>query len=120
MGYDQAGVTRSLNTIQNELQYLASQGVIAPPQLQSIQAQLPRPDGQPAQYIDPRYVSGNQQFNPALIAQQAQDPNNPAHPQNAKHHEWAGKLAQKFGNAAVYGAGATFGADLVNDVMRKF
>lgn len=100
MGYDQAGVTRSLNTIQNELQYLASQGVIAPPQLQSIQAQLPvrsttytskqmsnlaqRPDGQPAQYIDPRYVNGNQQFNPALIAQQAQDPNNPAHPQNPK------------------------------------
>jgi hypothetical protein len=41
MGYDQAGVTRSLNTIQNELQYLASQGVVAPPQLQSIQAQLP-------------------------------------------------------------------------------
>ena len=37
-----------------------------------------------------------------------------------KHHEWAGKLAHKFGNAAVYGAGATFGADLVNDVMRKF
>lgn len=84
MGYDQAGVTRSLNTVQNELQYLASQGVIAPPQLQSIQAQLPRPDGQPAQYIDPRYVNGNQQFNPALIAQQAQDPNNPAHPQNPK------------------------------------
>lgn len=104
MGYDQAGVTRSLNTIQNELQYLASQGVIAPPQMQSIQAQLPvsievnydsglwadcvccvqRPDGQPAQYIDPRYVNGNQQFNPALIAQQAQDPNNPAHPQNPK------------------------------------
>lgn len=41
MGYDQAGVTRSLNTIQNELQYLASQGIIAPPQMQSIQAQLP-------------------------------------------------------------------------------
>jgi hypothetical protein len=37
-----------------------------------------------------------------------------------QHHEWAGKLAHKFGNAAVYGAGATFGADLVNDVMRKF
>lgn len=37
-----------------------------------------------------------------------------------QHHEWASKLAHKFGNAAVYGAGATFGADLVNDVMRKF
>lgn len=37
-----------------------------------------------------------------------------------QHHEWASKLAHKFGNAAVYGAGATFGADLVNDAMRKF
>lgn len=41
MGYDQAGITRSVNSIQNELQYLAAQGVLAPPQLQSIQAQLP-------------------------------------------------------------------------------
>lgn len=41
MNYDQAGVTRSVNSIQNELQYLASQGVLAPPQMQSIQAQLP-------------------------------------------------------------------------------
>ena len=41
MGHDQAGVTRSVNSIQNELQYLASQGVLAPPQMQSIQAQLP-------------------------------------------------------------------------------
>jgi hypothetical protein len=39
---------------------------------------------------------------------------------NLKHHEWAGKLAHKFGNAAVMGAGATFGADLVNDAMRRF
>lgn len=37
-----------------------------------------------------------------------------------QHHEWAKKLANKFGNAAVMGAGATFGADLVNDAMRKF
>lgn len=37
-----------------------------------------------------------------------------------QHHEWASKLAHKFGNAAVMGAGATFGADLVNDAMRKF
>jgi hypothetical protein len=117
---DPAQINRSLSTIRTELEYLASSGVLAPPQLQSIQAQLPNPNGQPSQYIDPRYVSGNQQFNPALIAQQAQDPNNPAHPKNPKHHEWAGKLAHKFGNAAVYGAGATFGADLVNDVMRKF
>lgn len=37
-----------------------------------------------------------------------------------KHHEWAKKMASKFGNAAMFGAGATFGGDLVNDVMRKF
>ena len=37
-----------------------------------------------------------------------------------QHHDWAKKLANKFGNAAVMGAGATFGADLVNDAMRKF
>ncbi|TGO63237.1 hypothetical protein BCON_0014g00260 [Botryotinia convoluta] len=37
-----------------------------------------------------------------------------------QHHEWAKKMATKFGNAAVFGAGATFGGDLVNDVMRKF
>jgi hypothetical protein len=45
---------------------------------------IQQPNGQPSQYIDPRYVNGNQQFNPALIAQQAQDPNNPAHPKNPK------------------------------------
>lgn len=94
MGYDQAGVTRSLNTIQNELQYLASQGVVAPPQMQSIQAQLPV-NGQPSQYIDPRYVNGNQQFNPALIAQQAQDPNNPAHPNNPKVRHHSGLYSHK-------------------------
>ncbi|CAN9335296.1 unnamed protein product [Alternaria alternata] len=74
---DPAQINRSLGTIKTELEYLANSGVLSPPQLQSIQAQLP-------------------------------------------HHEWASKLAHKFGNAAVYGAGATFGADLVNDAMRKF
>jgi len=29
-------------------------------------------------------------------------------------------MASRFGNAAMFGAGATFGGDLVNDVMRKF
>ena len=29
-------------------------------------------------------------------------------------------MAGKFGNAAVFGAGATFGGDLVNDAMRQF
>ncbi|KAF2652914.1 hypothetical protein K491DRAFT_769716 [Lophiostoma macrostomum CBS 122681] len=120
MAPDPAQTARSLGTIRTELEFLASSGAISPPQLQSIQAQLPQPNGQQSQYIDTRFASGNTQFNPALVAQQAQDPNNPAHPQNPKHHEWASKLAHKFGNAAVYGAGATFGADLVNDAMRKF
>ncbi|KAF2831176.1 hypothetical protein CC86DRAFT_401725 [Ophiobolus disseminans] len=117
---DPAQVYRSLGTIRNELEYLASAGVLSPPQLQSIQAQLPQQNGQPSPYVDPKYVSGGNQFNPSWVAQQAQDPNNPAHPQHPKHHEWAKNLAHKFGNAAVMGAGATFGADLVNDVMRKF
>ncbi|KAH4056873.1 hypothetical protein HBH70_137530 [Parastagonospora nodorum] len=116
---DPAQVTRSLSTIRTELDFLASSGILLPPQYQSIQAQLPQ-NGQPSGYIDPKYVSGGNQFNPALVAQQAQDPNNPAHPGHPKHHEWASKLAHKFGNAAVMGAGATFGADLVNDAMRKF
>jgi hypothetical protein len=29
-------------------------------------------------------VGGGNQFNPALVAQQAQDPNNPAHPNHPK------------------------------------
>ncbi|KAB2106971.1 hypothetical protein AA0113_g5923 [Alternaria arborescens] len=117
---DPAQINRSLGTIKTELEYLANSGVLSPPQLQSIQAQLPQPNGQPSQYIDPKYVNGGNQFNPAIIAQQAQDPGHPANPSHPKHHEWASKLAHKFGNAAVYGAGATFGADLVNDAMRKF
>lgn len=28
-------------------------------------------------------------------------------------------MATKFGNAAMFGAGATFGGDIVNDVMEK-
>ncbi|KAF1840536.1 uncharacterized protein K460DRAFT_371734 [Cucurbitaria berberidis CBS 394.84] len=117
---DPAQINRSLGTLRTELEYLAAAGVLSPPQLQSIAAQLPQPNGQPSPYVDPRYVSGANQFNPSLVAQQAQDPNNPAHPDHPKHHDWAKKLGSKFGNAAVYGAGATFGADLVNDVMRKF
>jgi hypothetical protein len=41
-------------------------------------------NGQPSPYVDPKYVSGGYQFNPALVAQQAQDPNNPAHPSHPK------------------------------------
>jgi hypothetical protein len=29
-------------------------------------------------------------------------------------------MAMKFGNAAMFGAGATFGGDMVNDVLNKF
>ncbi|KAH6645995.1 hypothetical protein BKA67DRAFT_91168 [Truncatella angustata] len=116
---DPAQINRSLGTIRTELEYLASSGVLSQPQLQSIQAQLPQPNGQPSPYIDARYASGQQQFNPSLVAQQAQDPQNPAHPDHPKHHEWAKKLGSKFGNAALWGAGATFGSDLVNDAMNK-
>ena len=35
-----------------------------------------------------------------------------------EHAEWAKKLAAKFGNAAVFGAGATAGSDLVNSILR--
>lgn len=38
---DPAQVNRSLSTIRTELEYLASTGLLSPPQFQSIQAQLP-------------------------------------------------------------------------------
>ena len=43
-----------------------------------------QPNGQPSQYIDPKYVDGGNQFNPALVAQQAQDPAHPANPNHPK------------------------------------
>ncbi|KAI9744251.1 MAG: hypothetical protein M1818_002403 [Claussenomyces sp. TS43310] len=114
---DTAQVNRSLSTIRTELEYLRDAGVLAPPQLQSIMAQLPQQNGVPSTYVDPKYSGA---FNPAQIAQQAQDPNQPAHPQNPKHHEWVKGLAAKFGNAAMFGAGATFGGDMVNDALKQF
>ena len=114
---DAAQINRSISTIRTELEYLVSSGVLAAPQLQSIQAQLPvcvpptiffsrvprllvssrtlprlrapvnghqQPNGQPSQYIDPKYVDGGNQFNPALVAQQAQDPAHPANPNHPK------------------------------------
>lgn len=37
-----------------------------------------------AQYVDPKFANGQPMFNPALVAQQAQDPSNAAHPKNPK------------------------------------
>ncbi|CAF9936625.1 hypothetical protein IMSHALPRED_010840 [Imshaugia aleurites] len=49
------------------------------------------------------------------LAQAAQDPSHPANPQqDSKHGAWAKKLGEKFGNAAIFGAGATAGLDLVD------
>ncbi|OCK80238.1 hypothetical protein K432DRAFT_382419 [Lepidopterella palustris CBS 459.81] len=112
---DQAGINRSLNTIRTELEYLRDSGVISPPQFQSISAQLPGAGGAPSNYVDPHY---NGQYQPGAIAQQAQDPNHPANPKNPKHHEWLKQMGSKFGNAAVFGAGATAGSDLINSVFR--
>ncbi|MCJ1226244.1 hypothetical protein MMC12_002894 [Toensbergia leucococca] len=75
-----------------------------------------QPNGAPSSYTDPKY-SQPAGYNPAAIAQQAQDPNNAAHPQNPKHHEWAKGMMARFGQAAVFGAGATFGGDMVNDAL---
>lgn len=71
-----------------------------------------------------------------MVAQQAQDPNNAAHPKNPKvkphetyhasrltplkHHDWAKNMASRFGSAVVFGAGATFGGDMINDALKKF
>ena len=41
-------------------------------------------NGMQAQYVDPKFATGEPMFNPSLVAQQAQDPNNAAHPQNPK------------------------------------
>lgn len=38
---DKAGINRSLNNVRTELEYLRDSGVLAPPQFQSIMAQLP-------------------------------------------------------------------------------
>ncbi|KAI4151857.1 MAG: hypothetical protein LQ340_003255 [Diploschistes diacapsis] len=118
---DKAQINRSLNTIRTELEYLRDAGVLAPPQFNSIAAQLPQANGAPSQYIDPYYNHNGAPppYNPSQVAQQAQDPNHPAHPDNPKHHEWVKNFAQKFGNAALWGAGATAGSDVFNSVWNK-
>ncbi|EPE31354.1 hypothetical protein GLAREA_12657 [Glarea lozoyensis ATCC 20868] len=115
---DPAQTNRSLSTIRTELEFLEQSKILSGAQMASILAQLPQ-NNTPSPYTDPRY-SPNGNFDPSAISQQAQNPDNAAHPKNPKHHEWAKNMANKFGNAAVFGAGATFGGDLVNDVMRKF
>ncbi|KAK4689307.1 hypothetical protein P7C73_g795, partial [Tremellales sp. Uapishka_1] len=113
---DTAQINRSLGTIRTELEFLRDSGALGPQQFQSIVAQLPM-DGKQSQYVDPRY-SGEQAPPFQQIAQDAQNPNNPAHPSNARHHEWASNMAGKFGNAMMWGAGATFGGDMVNDALK--
>jgi len=127
---DPASINRSLNTIRTELEFLRDSGVLQPMQFDSIMAQLPH-DGKPSMYVDPRYAPQQQQGQyqqpppysvPPFqqIAQEAQNPQNPAHPQNPQHHQWANQLANRFGQAAVWGAGSTFGGDMVNDVLKRF
>ncbi|KAA6407067.1 MAG: glycosyl hydrolase family 16 [Lasallia pustulata] len=115
---DKAGINRSLNTIRTELEYLRDSGVLSPPQLSSITAQLPQPGGIPSNYVDPQYSGGQQMMNPGQIAQQAQDPAHPANPQHPNHHAWVKSFASKLGNAATFGAGATMGSDLVNSIVK--
>ncbi|KAE9993921.1 hypothetical protein EG327_002545 [Venturia inaequalis] len=118
-----AQVNRSLSTVRTELEFLRDSGVLLPQQLDSIMAQLPQ-NGQPSQYVDSRYGGsyGQAQWQPQgpqfqQIAQAAQDPQSPANPKHAKHADWAKGMASKFGNAMMFGAGATFGGDMINDAL---
>jgi len=115
-----AQILRSLSIIRTELEFLQASNVLSGPQFNSIMAQLPEHNGMQAQYVDPKFATGEPMFNPSLVAQQAQDPNNAAHPKNPKHHEWAKNMASRFGSAVVFGAGATFGGDMVNDALKHF
>ncbi|KAK8078429.1 hypothetical protein PG996_004599 [Apiospora saccharicola] len=119
-------VDRSLENIRKDLEVLRNAGALRPEQYASITAQLPAPGGYPSNYVDARYGGGggnappppniNPSF-PQAIAQQAQDPNHPANPKHSKHAEWAKSLAEKFGNAAILGGGATLGSDVVNSAF---
>ncbi|KAK8086148.1 hypothetical protein PG994_001122 [Apiospora phragmitis] len=83
------------------------------------------PGGYPSNYVDVRHGGGGGNAPPPnvspdfpqAIAQQAQDPNHPANPKHSKHAEWAKSLAEKFGNAMVFGGGATLGSDVVNSAF---
>lgn len=69
-------------------------------------------------------------------AQNAKDPNHPAHPEHPhvspyfdlmncgrkhtdrdKHGEWLKNVGKKFGNAAIFGAGATAGSDAIKGAL---
>ncbi|KAF6228260.1 hypothetical protein HO133_007990 [Letharia lupina] len=50
-------------------------------------------------------------------AQNAKDPSHPAHPQHPKHGEWLKNAGKKFGNAAIFGAGATAGSDAIQGAI---
>lgn len=112
-----AAANRSLSTVRTELEYLRESGLLNQAQYQSIVTQLPQPGGIPSSYIDPRYDQGNNFVNMPQLAQATQDPNHPANPQHPKHGAWAKKLGEKLGNAAIFGAGATAGSDLVNSII---
>ncbi|RMY75700.1 hypothetical protein D0864_09789 [Hortaea werneckii] len=45
------------------------------------------------------------------------NPNHPAHKDHPKHHEFLKSIPQRLGGAAIFGAGATAGADLVNSII---
>ncbi|KIN06309.1 hypothetical protein OIDMADRAFT_112043 [Oidiodendron maius Zn] len=99
---DPAQINRSLSTIRTELEFLQASNVLSGPQFQSIMAQLPGQNGMQAQYVDPKFATGQPMFNPSM------------------HHEWAKNMASRFGSAVVFGAGATFGGDMVNDALKHF
>ena len=116
-----------------------SSGVLGPAQFQSIMAQLPH-DGKQSEYADARYVNGGHVVDASEISKAAQNPEHPAHPQHPQvgpvsaikadvlktvcgpgltclqHGQWAKKLGGRLGNAAVFGAGASMGADLVHGI----
>ncbi|KAL9132017.1 MAG: hypothetical protein Q9175_006623 [Cornicularia normoerica] len=118
MPVEPAAANRSLSTVRTELEFLRESGLLNQAQFQSIMCQLPQPGGVPSDYIDPRYAQGPQNYiNMPQLAQATQDPNHPANPQHPKHGAWAKKLGEKLGNAAIFGAGATAGSDLVNSIF---
>ncbi|KIV83132.1 hypothetical protein PV11_05185 [Exophiala sideris] len=47
----------------------------------------------------------------------SQDPNNEAHPDHPKHGQFLKSIPKRLGGAAIFGAGATAGADAVNGAL---